>query len=279
MAKILQRVGLVEPRSKPRGQKHTAGRDFVTPEGPNDLWTVDYKGWWKTLDGRRCEPLTIRDEWSRFILDIRATTMATTETARNIFDEVFRRYGLPKAIRSDNGAPFACTRSPARLSRLSAWWKALGIELERIDPGRPQQNGSHERMHKDIRAELETLLRSTDLSAQQPAFDRWRREFNTERPHEALDMRTPAEGYRLSTRPYTGKTPEPLYPNHFLQRRVRPKGDITLKTKRYFLSESLAGWDVGIEECSTNTLRFWFADLCLGTTDSTLTKPLQPPPQ
>jgi putative transposase len=275
IARLLDRAGLVEPLGKTRGQKRTGPRALVTPAAPNDLWTVDYKGWWKTLDRRRCEPLTIRDEWSRFVIEITATPQVTYETTRRVFEQVFRDHGLPKVIRSDNGAPFACTRSPARLSKLSAWWKALGIELDRIDPGHPYQNGSHERLHKDIRRELQTT-RARNLTAQQKAFDLWRHQFNTERPHEAIGMRTPAQLYSPSPMPYGGKRPEIVYPDHYLVRNVNHKGEVYLGM-RYFLSESLAGWPIGIQKEPGDTMRFWFSDLCLGVTDASLSEPLRPP--
>jgi len=275
IARVLERVGLVQPQPRHRGRKRTASRDAVTPKGPNDLWTVDFKGWWKTRDGYRCHPLTIRDEWSRFILDIRATPKINMTSVRKVFEEVFTRYGLPGAIRSDNGVPFAFTRSLARMTKLSAWWKALGIELDRIDPGKPQQNGSHERMHKDIRAELQAL-RAINITEQQKAFDHWRNDFNVYRPHEALDMNTPIESYEISTRPYTGKTPEIVYPKHFVVRQVTRRGEIGLNGRRgYYVSEALAGWTIGVERKSKDTLYFWFSDLWLGTTDIALSRPLK----
>ena len=277
IARVLARAGLVQLQPRRRGRKRTTSREAITPEGPNDLWTVDFKGWWKTRDGRRCEPLTIRDDWSRYVLDIRATRVIKIDLAREAFEEAFTRYGLPKAIRSDNGVPFACTRSLARMTRLSAWWKALGIELDRIDPGCPQQNGAHERMHKDIRAELQKLS-AWDLAQQQQAFDRWREEFNLHRPHEALGMKTPAEFYEISTRPYSAKPPLIVYPDHFRVRRVSRKGEIRIGGRRgYFVSTALAFWPVGVEQESNDRLRFWFSDLCLGTTDASLRNPIIEP--
>src|SRR5690606_9917653 len=164
-------------------------------EEVNDVWTVDFKGWWHTLDGVRCEPLTVRDEKSRYVLEVRSMATAKTEAVRAVFEQLFHQHGLPKAIRSDNGSPFAARSAVMGLSRLSAWWLALGIDLERGRPGKPQDNGAHERMHLDIRNELEQCA-SEDLERQQAAFDIWRKTFNEERPHEALGMRTPAELYR-----------------------------------------------------------------------------------
>ena len=204
---------------------------------------------------------------------------------RRAFEEVFEQYGLPKVIRSDNGGPFACTRAPALagLTRLSTWWKAQGIGLDRIEPGHPEQNGGHERLHRDIRQELQSIG-GRDLSEwipsgedQQERFDLWRVEFNTQRPHEALGMKTPAQLYRPSPRLYTGQTPELVYPEHFQVRRVRPNGDISIAGGRRFLSETLAGWPVGIESNGGHTIRLWFADLCLGETDASFRSPLRPP--
>jgi len=137
IARVLADAGLVQPRRRRSPRSHPSSSERVTPEGPNDLWTVEFKGWWRTRDGRRCEPLTIRDEWSRFLLDIRALESTKTEVVRPVFEEAFSRYGLPATIRTDNGSPFACTRSLVRLTKLSAWWVALGIKLDTIDPGAP----------------------------------------------------------------------------------------------------------------------------------------------
>jgi transposase InsO family protein len=154
---------------------------------PNDIWTVDFKGWWYTVAGERCEPLTVRDDFTRYVLCASVPGNARSETVRQEFERLFTRYGLPRTIRSDNGRPFAMSRAPLGLSRLSAWWLALGIHLDRIDRGCPSQNGRHERLHRDIACELENQIEG-GLEAQAAALEVWRRTFNQERPHEALGI-------------------------------------------------------------------------------------------
>lgn len=203
--------------------------------------------------------------------------METTRmvAVKDAFDMVFERYGLPRAIRSDNGSPFACTRSPAGLSKLSAWWRALGIELDRIMPGHPEQNGAHERMHRDMSQELQSRARKT-IAREQERFDLWRVDYNTQRPHEALAMKTPSQLYVQSQRVYTGVTPEVVYPQHFDVRKVKHTGEISLGGQLHFLSESLSGWPVGLEPLEEKTVRLWFVDLCLGDMELTPRARLQP---
>lgn len=157
-------------------------RSRCRAQAPNEVWTVDFKGWWYDPQRRRCEPLTVRAEYSRYVLELRRLADARTETVRLCFERLFERHGLPGAIRSDNGAPFVHAYALFGLSRLSVWWLALGIDLERGRPGHPQDNGAHERMHRDIGTELEPR------TAEQETLDLWREEFNHERPHEALGM-------------------------------------------------------------------------------------------
>jgi transposase InsO family protein len=275
IARILARCGLIEEAPRKAKKVRRSGRNCVTPEGPNDLWTFDYKGWWRIARGSRCEPLTIRDEWTKFVLEIRATPNTDTESVREVCEELFCTNGLPAAIRSDNGGPFASTQSLGGLTRLSAWWKALGIALDPIDPGHPEQNGSHERLHRDIRAELQTLV-VKNMKRQQEAFDAWKQEFNYERPHEALGMRTPGELYSRSARRFTGKKPEIVYPPAFEVRMVKKDGYVEFRRRKRFLSNSLVGWPVGLEHCKGGVVRVWFTDLCLGTTDSQFRIPIVP---
>jgi putative transposase len=174
-------------------------------------------------------------------------------------EEVFKRHGLPGRIRSDNGVPFASTSAPLGLSRLSAWWLALGIDLERGRPGCPQDNGAHERLHLDISRQLER----TGYTERQAAFDLWRKEFNEERPHEALGMRFPSEVYRDSERKYEG-TPEKLVYPGIESRRVKANGSIDFRSKWYFLSTALAGWDVGLSPVASGCWEVRFGRLVLG---------------
>ena len=262
--RVLQRAGLVqERRLRKRGQ---SGRLFTgrRAAAPNEIWTVDFKGWWRVADGRRCEPLTVRDEFSRYVLEVRAVADACTETVRECFERLFERHGLPEAIRSDNGAPFASDSGVLGLSQLSAWWVALGIDLERGRPGCPQDNGGHERLHLDIYRELQ----ATPLPDPQASFDEWRRTFNHERPHEALGMRCPTELYQPSQRLYEG-SPEDLVYQAMEARRVNKVGQIAWRTEHLFISTALAGWSVGLEPCADGKYNVYFGRLLLGQLDET----------
>jgi putative transposase len=218
---------------------------------------VDFKGWWRDA-GRRCEPLTVRDGHSRYVLEVRALEDARSQTVRKSFEHLFERHGLPQAIRSDNGSPFASCHGLFGLSRLWAWWVALGIDLERGRPGHPQDNGAHERMHGDISRELEALGQSG-----QEALDLWRQRFNYERPHEALGMRCPAEVYAASPKKYEG-TPEDLDYPQMCTRRVCQHATIRLDGERLFLSTSLARWSVGLKPVTEELMEVWFGRLLLG---------------
>jgi hypothetical protein len=221
---------------------------------------VDFKGWWRSY-GKRCEPLTVRDEHSRYVLELRPMENARTETVRQSFERLFERNGLPEAIRSDNGVPFASVHGLLGLSRLSAWWVALGIDLERGRPGHPQDNAAHERMHRDISREIEALG-ETD----QEAMELWRQSFNYERPHEALGMRCPGEVYRSSERKYDG-TPEDLDYPQMCSRRVSAQGTIKLDDQSIFLSRALAGWSIGLKPVAAERMEVWFGRLFLGELD------------
>jgi len=226
---------------------------------------VDFKGWWRSY-GKRCEPLTVRDEHSRHVLELRVMDNAQSEMVRESFERLFERAGLPQAIRSDNGTPFASSHGLFGLSRLSAWWVALGIDLERGRPGHPQNNGAHERLHGDISREIEALGHSD-----QEAFDVWRQSFNYERPHEALSMRTPAEVYLLSERKYEG-TPEHLDYPEMCPRRVSSSGFIKIDNQAIFLSSALAGWSVGLKPITEQTMEVWFGRLLSGEVDLAVRK-------
>lgn len=264
--RILERSGLLQRRRiRPAG---SAGRlrTQLDPQAPNDLWTADFKGWWYTPTGERCEPLTVRDAFSRFVLCVAIPADSRIETIRREFEQVFERYGLPLAIRSDNGQPFASARAPLGLSGLSAWWLALGIHLDRIAPGHPEQNGAHERMHRDIACELERKI-DGDLEEHAAAAELWRQSYNQERPHEALQMRTPAEVYCKSPRAYRG-TPDRLeYPPEYLDRKVDARGVILIAGRQIHITRALAGWNVGLKGTGNDTFALYFAGFCLGSVD------------
>jgi putative transposase len=267
IARILDRVG--EPRVRRTVRRRlrlvARERENLKPSGPNDVWTVDFKGWWRTVDGKRYEPLTVRDLFSKYILCLQMLGSMAAKDVLPAFERLFQAVGLPKLIRVDNGAPFACTAAPAGLSRLSAWWTSLGIRVSFSRPAHPQDNGSHERMHADMAAELETSP-AASLPMQQRAADRWRQEFNHVRPHEALNMKTPASLYRRSPRRFRGIS-APVYPPSSAVRRVTRYGCVYFADRTVFVSESIAGYDVAVRRTRSGRLSVRFYDLDLGTFD------------
>jgi len=241
---VLDRHGLVRrsggPRHRARGTPLSAGA------GPNDLWCADFKGEFKLGNGRYCYPLTVTDHASRFLLLCEALDSTREEPAITAFERLFRERGLPLAIRSDNGVPFASPNALFNLSKLSVWWLRLGIAIERIKPGHPQQNGRHERMHLTLKKEA-TRPPGFNSLQQQERFDAFLREFNAERPHEALDMKYPAELYTASARSYVG-LPDLSYPFHDRDVVVTACGRLCLHRKRINISTVLAGQKLGIKE-------------------------------
>lgn len=264
--RVLDKAGLVQRRRRRPSREGGRIQTRAPADNPNDVWTVDFKGWWYTPDKQRCEPLTVRDAFSRYVLCASAPGNARSDTVRQEFERLFEKYGLPGTIRSDNGCPFAVSSSPLGLSRLSAWWVALGIDLDRIDPGRPYQNGAHERMHLDIALELERRV-DGDLETLAKALQVWRHAFNHERPHEALGMRCPAEVYKRSPRRYRG-TPDRLdYPAGYLDRKVHHSGTIALRGTSIGISRALRGWNVGLKPVEPGCFSVYFGRLCLGRID------------
>ena len=262
--RVLERAGLTEPRKRRNrepGGRLASGRKA---EAVNEIWTVDFKGWWKDREGLRVEPLTVRDEHSRMLLEMRALESSRTDSVRACFERLFERHGLPGAIRSDNGPPFASSQGLLGLSRLSVWWLALGIGLERSRPGCPQDNGAHERMHLDIRRELQ----SGRVGRDQAAFDLWRNEYNHERPHEALGMKRPAEIYLNSTRLWSG-TPDDIDYGGMAVRKVQKTGTIRYEGEFITLSTALRGWSVGLSPRPDGLVEVWFAELLVGHLDPT----------
>ncbi len=263
--RVLDRAGYVQHRRRPRRGEAARVHEGMVPTEPNELWTVDFKGWWKTRDRSRCEPLTVRDGFSRFLLDLRAMGTTAERVVRPAFEQMFEQYGLPEVIRSDNGTPFASSQAPLGLSQLSSWWVSLGIRLDRIDPGRPDQNGAHERIHSDIRAELQTHP-ADGVEASQSLFDEWRHTFNWERPHEALQMQFPGEVYIRSDRPYPQTPVDISYAPEWIERRVTPGGTIKLNQIAVHISHALRGHVVGLQPVA-DRLDVWFDYLRLGHID------------
>ena len=270
--RVLERAGLIERRRRRVAKEGGRPSDGRKAQAPNEVWTTDFKGWWRGGKGERVEPLTVRDEYSCMILELKAVDNARTETIRACFEDLFERHGLPGAIRSDNGAPFASHQAMLGLSRLSAWWLALGIDLERSRPGCPQDNPAHERMHLDIWRELQ----SGRIGRDQNAFDLWRHEYNNQRPHESLNMAFPAEIYQPSARPYTG-TPQELDYGAMQTRLVNHCGSIKFEGESIMLSTALRGWNVGLAPQQNALVEVWFASLLVGHLDphTSAFKPIQ----
>jgi hypothetical protein len=231
---------------------------------PNSLWTTDYKGEFRLGNGLWCYPLTVQDRCSRFLLACEERSTVRTEDARPVFERVFQEYGLPDRMGSDNGTPFG-SRALGGLSRLSVWWLKLGISIERIETGCPEQNGGHERMHRTLKEEaIPRRPPCPDAGAQQEVFDRFRREFNEERPHEGLNGCCPGDLYRPSWQPYLEETRGLDYPAHFERRQVRRDGSMKWKGRFVYISEVLAGEPVGLEEIDEDVWSLYFGPLLLG---------------
>lgn len=260
---ILKRYGLTRP-VKRRRRAHPS-HELVEASAANQVWAIDFKGWFHTGDGRRCDPLTISDTHTRYLLRCQAVDQTSGKFVRPLLEATFREYGLPARIRSDNGAPFAST-GIGGLSRLSVWWMRLGILPERIEPGRPEQNGRHERMHRTLQQET-AQPPARSIGAQQRVFDRFRTEYNQERPHEALAMATPASLYAPAWRQFPERLPEIEYPVGFARRRVEEHGGISWMHERVFLGEALAGETVGVEE-REHGWRVWYGALPLAWLDA-----------
>jgi transposase InsO family protein len=241
---VLHRHGLVKGLDRPR--RRATGTPLSRGAAPNDLWGADFKGEFKLGNGRYCYPLTVTDHASRFLLLCEALESTREDPVITAFDQLFRARGLPHAIRSDNGVPFASPNALFNLSKLSVWWLRLGIEIERIKPGNPHQNGRHERMHLTLKKET-TRPPGMNSLQQQARFDAFVQEFNAERPHEALDMKCPAEVYSASPRPYDG-LPDLSYPLHDREVLVTNCGRICMHRKRINVSTVLAGQRLGIKE-------------------------------
>ncbi len=268
---ILERAGLVAKRGR-RLAVPPRPTTLRTASAPNDVWCIDYKGQFRLGNRSLCYPLTLTDQYSRFILGCDAMAKISDEEARESCEELFRRYGLPKAIRSDNGVPFA-SAGLANLTKLSAYWLQLGIELERIRPAHPEENGQHERMHRTLKFET-TRPPRTNLLQQQERFDQFIEEFNTERPHEALGMKRPAQVYKTSPRRMPAVVPELDYPQHDDVLRVDRAGYVSHRRRRCYLSTALAYQTIGIREEPDGRWLVSFAKLDVGHLDITGFSPL-----
>jgi len=260
---VLDRHGLVKRMGRPR--QRATGTPLSAGAQPNDLWCADFKGEFKLGNGRYCYPLTVTDHASRFLLLCEALESTREDTAVTAFQRLFAERGLPLAIRSDNGIPFASPNALFNLSKLSVWWLRLGIAIERIKPGQPQQNGRHERMHLTLKKEA-TRPPGMNSLQQQARFDAFMHEFNVERPHEALAMKCPREFYAPSTRPYDG-LPDLAYPLHDRDILVTACGRICLHRKKIVISNVLAGQSLGIKEVDEGIWLVSFMQYDLGYID------------
>ena len=261
--RILLRHDLVK-RGKSRRRRTHPGEPPFEADRPNAVWTVDFKGEFRTGDGRMCYPLTVQDAHSRFLLEIRALSNPTIELSWPSFRRLFRRHGIPERIRSDNGHPFA-SKALGRLSQLSVWWVQLGIRPETIEPGKPQQNPRHERMHRTLK-KATARPPSKNLRAQQSRFDRFRKVFNQERPHEALGQETPASQYEPSQRSLP-RTRTVRYPGHFEVRKVASDKTIKWHDRKVFVSGLLRFNYVGLEEIAEGVWAVYYGPVFLGWLD------------
>jgi putative transposase len=264
VADLLARRGLVQRRRRRRASTHP-GVVRPTTAAPNDLWTADFKGQFRTGDRRYCYPLTIADQHTRFLLGCRGLLSTQTVTARPVFERVFREYGLPIAIRTDNGVPFA-TQAIHGLSYLNVWWMRLGIVHQRSRPGCPQDNGAHERMHRTLKRQAIKPVRGS-CAAQQRNFDAFQREYNTERPHERLRQQTPASQYTASARPYPDRLPPLEYPRHFLVKKITTGGTFRFQHKLLYLANAMVDQHIGLEETDDGIWAIHFNTVLLATFD------------
>ena len=270
--RILKKAGLVEKRKirKPASSDCPRLQQQIQASEPNDVWCIDFKGWWKS-DGEICEPFTVRDKFSRKILCTQLMTSKTSEAVRTVMTSLFRKYGLPKAIHSDNGAPFAAPNGLLNLTNLSAWWITLGIMPDRSLKGFPGQNGSLERMHADIASEIEGKVPG-GRKANQAVLDAWVKEYNSIRPNEAIGMKTPDELYTVSNRKYIGDYDEIDYPIGFQVRKVTKSGEIIFNSNRVTIGYALRGLQVGLNpSAEENTFDVFLADFLLGKLDTNST--------
>lgn len=256
MGSMLDREGLTHRRRK-RRHVEPYTQPFAPSAGPNDEWASDFKGWFRTGDGTRIDPLTISDTSTRYLLRCQAVEKTDTPRVQAVFAAAFREYGLPQAMRSDNGPPFASC-GVAGLSRLSVWWIRLGIRPQRIQAGHPEQNGRHERMHRTLDEHAATPPQA-EPRAQQRTMDAFRAEYNQLRPHEALGMRTPASMYRPSSRIFPERLPEPEYGTAMRVRRVMQHGQFFWNYNAVFLGKALAGERIGLLPVDDRYLRIYLS--------------------
>jgi len=258
---ILRSEGLVRPRKK-RGRVAAYPLPFIGAKEPNDVWSADFKGQFLTGDGQWCYPLTVMDHRSRYLVGCKGLSGTKTEDTKAKFDGLFREYGLPLRIRTDNGVPFA-SKAAGGLSRLSIWWIRLGIMPERIEPGRPEQNGRHERMHKTLK-DATARPPGRDIAEQQELFDGFVREYNDERPHEGLGQKTPSSQYQVSPRLMPKELPEVEYPPYYRVKSVSSNGLVYMNNRCLYVGHLLEGERIGLEEIDEGQWNVFFGPVRLG---------------
>jgi transposase InsO family protein len=261
---LLRREGLVRSSRRRRHWRHPGPPSGIA-HAPNELWTADFKGQFRTRDGELCYPLTLADQCSRYLLRCQALSSTRTQETRPVMERLFREVGLPRAIRTDNGVPFASTGIHG-LCSLNVWWIRLGIAHQRILPGHPQQNGAHERMHRTLKAQT-ARPPAANRRAQQRSFDRFRAEYNQERPHDALGGRAPGSVWTPPIRSYPRRIPEPEYPGHYQVRLVSNAGTFRFQCQQIFLSQALKQVSIGLEETDDGVWAVYFYNVLLARFD------------
>jgi transposase InsO family protein len=254
----------VKKRRRRRPHQHPGVVAPIT-HAPNDLWTTDFKGHFTTQDGIYCYPLTIADQHTRYLLRCHGLLSTKGVGVRQSFERAFREYGLPHAIRSDNGVPFATTGIHG-LSQLNVWWMRLGIQHQRIQPGCPQQNGAHERMHKTLKRAAIRPPRAT-CAAQQRKFDAFRHEFNTERPHDYLEGKTPASQYNASPRAFPKQLPPQEYAGHYIVKKITTGGTFRFHNRLLFIANALTHHHIGLEETDDGIWSIFFNTVLIAKLD------------
>jgi len=273
---VLKRHGMTRPRRRRRaGAYERCRQELTAAEHANHVWAVDFKGWFLLGNGMRCDPLTISDLYSRYVICCKALPGQTQALTRRAFKAVFKTYGLPEIIRVDNGTPFASIGARG-LSTLSVWWISLGIDVEYIRRGKPQDNGSHERMHKTLKEEA-TQPVSRNMRSQQRRFERWKKVFNEKRPHEHLDMKRPGQLYHPSGHRYDDTDRSVEYPEGFVTKKVQPGGYVRFEGDTYFIGEAFVGFPVGIRLNDSGEREVYFANVRLGKLINDVKDPFRPP--
>jgi len=264
IGEILKRNGLTVTRKRRRSSRR-ASEPLAHAGAPNTVWCADYKGWFRTGDGTRIDPLTITDAYSRYLFRCQALKAADYAHSKPVFEAAFREYGLPERIRTDNGAPFG-SNGESGLTGLAVWWIKLGIQPEHIEAGKPEQNGRHERMHRTLKQETASPPASS-RRAQQERFDQFRQEYNEERPHQALGQETPASYYQCSARVHPGRPREVEYSSDWQVRRVAAGGQMRWGGDYVFVAHALKGEPVGLEQIDDGHWRVWFSFYEVGILD------------